>query len=119
LPSASIVAQFQLIGPSGIVANSTDRLLPTEPAKTRTPLLEESDLEDLEDEQDAEPVKIIDAVAMFDEFTVWGHDQIPAADDTFVKGIEEWVAFAEAIHSQPLTEERTPNQIVTLKEQTR
>jgi ribonuclease H2 subunit C len=67
-------------------------------------------LEDLEDEQGAEPVKILEAVGTFDEFTVWGHDQIPAADDTFVKGIEEWVAFAEAIHSRPSTEERPQNQ---------
>lgn len=28
---------------------------------------------------------------------------LPAADDPFVKGIEEWIAFAEAIHDQPVT----------------
>jgi ribonuclease H2 subunit C len=63
----------------------------------------------LEDGQGAEPVKILEAVATFDEFTVWGHDQIPAPDDTLVKGIEEWIAFAESIHLRPSTEERPQN----------
>jgi len=47
-----------------------------------------------------EPVKLMDEVAIFDEMVVWGHDQVPASDDTLVKGAEEWIAFAEAIHSR-------------------
>jgi ribonuclease H2 subunit C len=67
---------------------------------------EESDLEDLDEEEEeaAEPVQILETVATFEEVTVWGHDQLPAADDPFVKGIEEWIAFAEAIHSGPAIE---------------
>lgn len=47
-------------------------------------------------EQD-EPVKVLEKQATFDEYVVWGHETIPAADDTFVKGVEEWVKFAEAV----------------------
>jgi Ribonuclease H2 non-catalytic subunit (Ylr154p-like) len=35
--------------------------------------------------------------AVFDTITVWGHDRLPAADDNFVKGLEEWISFAEAV----------------------
>jgi ribonuclease H2 subunit C len=85
--------------------NSTDRVLPNKSANTRPAALEGSDSEDLEDEQVAEPTKILEAVAAFDDVTVWGHDQVPGSDDAFLKGIEEWIAFAEAIHSPPVTQE--------------
>ena len=45
-----------------------------------------------------QPVKAVEEVAVFDEMVVWGHDQVPASDDSLVKGVEEWIAFAEAIH---------------------
>lgn len=47
-----------------------------------------------------ESTKVIEQVAAFDELVVWGHDRIPSTDDHFVKGIEEWIAFAEAIHAR-------------------
>jgi ribonuclease H2 subunit C len=28
---------------------------------------------------------------------VWAHETIPAADDPYVKGVEEWIKFAEAV----------------------
>jgi ribonuclease H2 subunit C len=40
-------------------------------------------------------------VSSFDDMVVWGHDRVPDSDDTFVKGIEEWISFAEAIHGKP------------------
>jgi Ribonuclease H2 non-catalytic subunit (Ylr154p-like) len=54
-----------------------------------------------EDGEEPESVKILKEEAKFDEIMVWGHDRLPAADDTFVKGIEEWIAFAEAVWVDP------------------
>lgn len=85
---------------AGVVATSTDRCLPKEAPKPRRVDPDDSDLEELNPEEDAEPAKILESAARFDEVTIWGHDQVPAADDPFAKGIEEWIAFAEAIHSQ-------------------
>lgn len=54
---------------------------------------------DDEDEDGAEePVKILEQVSDIKEITVWGHDQLPASDDTYRKGIDEWLSFADAIH---------------------
>jgi Ribonuclease H2 non-catalytic subunit (Ylr154p-like) len=50
-----------------------------------------------EDDEQREPVKILKEEAKFDEVTVWGHDRLPAVDDSFVKGIEEWIMFAAAV----------------------
>ena len=54
-----------------------------------------------EDDGQPEPVKILKVEAKFDEMIVWGHDRLPAADDTFAKGIEEWITFAEAVCVAP------------------
>jgi ribonuclease H2 subunit C len=55
------------------------------------------DGDDHDDDDPPEPVHILCQEAAFDEITVWGHDVVPAADDGFVKGIEEWISFAEAV----------------------
>lgn len=66
----------------------TDRVLPsTNRDKPGDVLLEEEE----------EPVKVLEAQATFDSFVVWGHEHLPAADEAFVKGVEEWIHLAEAV----------------------
>lgn len=50
-----------------------------------------------EESEREEPVKILEQQASFGDYVVWGHETIPAADDPLVKGVEEWVKFAEAV----------------------
>lgn len=42
-------------------------------------------------------MKILEEQSTFDEIMVWDHEVAPAADDPFVKGVEEWVRLAEAV----------------------
>jgi len=56
--------------------------------------------DDDEEPELPEPVKVVEEVSNFDEMTIWGHDQLPASDDNFINGVEEWISFAEAIHSR-------------------
>ena len=44
-------------------------------------------------------VKTTECLAEFDEIVVWGHDQVPGEDDEYARGMEEWIAFAEAVSS--------------------
>ena len=53
--------------------------------------------EDGEDE--IEDAKTLEEVAEFQEVVVWGHEDVPAGDDTFVRGIGEWLSFTECIHN--------------------
>lgn len=76
---------------------STDRCLPQQQEPKVTEDDSDSDVQILDDEE-PEPVKILETTAEFRDVVVWGHDQVPAPDDTFVKGVEEWLAFADAIH---------------------
>lgn len=57
---------------------------------------QEGDLHD-EDGDDEEEVKTIDEMGSFEEVVIWGHDSIADGDDAFVKGIGEWISFAEAV----------------------
>jgi ribonuclease H2 subunit C len=87
----------------GLTVLKTDQILPLNSKEPRSVHLGQSeDDEDIsEDEERPERVKILKEEATFDSITVWGHDRLSAADDTFAKGIEEWIGFAEAVCIRP------------------
>ena len=60
------------------------------------PVDDEEDEDELREEE--EQVKVVEEIGTFDEIIVWGHEQVPAGDDLFVRGMEEWIGFAEAMH---------------------
>lgn len=76
----------------GLVLRSSDKTI-------IEPILPQEEDEEEEPEL-PEAIKVVEHVSSFDNITVWGYDHLPAADDSFVKGIEEWTAFAEAIHGK-------------------
>ena len=63
--------------------------------------LEERDMDEDDEggEDDEEEVKILEEVAYFKEFIVWGHAAVADGDDAFVKGVEEWIGFAAAVRA--------------------
>lgn len=73
----------------GIVLKATNRTI-IDPANLAD--------DDEEEPEIPEPVKIVEEISTVEDLTVWGHDHIPASDNNFVRGVEEWIAFAEAIH---------------------
>ncbi|KAJ5894508.1 Ribonuclease H2 subunit C, partial [Penicillium taxi] len=73
-------------GYQGVIATRTDKVLPSQNQQAAD--------EEAEPEQ---PVGVIETQGTFDEVIVWGHESLPLADDTFVKGVEEWVKFAEKV----------------------
>ncbi|THC99525.1 hypothetical protein EYZ11_000985 [Aspergillus tanneri] len=73
-------------GYQGIVAMPTERLLPSTQNKSANEEVEQDD-----------PVKVLEKQATFDEIVVWGHEAVPASDDTFVKGVEEWAKMAKVV----------------------
>ncbi|PYH94111.1 ribonuclease H2 subunit C [Aspergillus ellipticus CBS 707.79] len=85
-------------GYEGVVAMPTDRVMPS----TQT----NADVE-VEEVELEEPVKVLEKQGTFDEYIVWAHDWVPAADDSYVKGVEEWIKLAEAMHCQPNSEKKT------------
>ena len=50
-----------------------------------------------EEEDEVEEVKVMEQKAVFDEMVVWGHEVLPEDGDEYVKGVEEWIALAEAV----------------------
>ncbi|KAH8678892.1 ribonuclease H2 non-catalytic subunit-domain-containing protein [Tricladium varicosporioides] len=77
-------------GYRGIVLASTDKILPKESHSSST------EHEDAENEVD---IKLLEEQAEFDEIMVWGHEMVPdKTTDPYVRGMEEWLTFAEQIH---------------------
>ncbi|KAL9601060.1 MAG: hypothetical protein Q9219_002769 [cf. Caloplaca sp. 3 TL-2023] len=65
--------------------------------------------EEDEDEEDEE-TKVLEEVGLFEEMVVWGHETVVETDDSLVKGLEEWIDFAAAIHQpgvEGATQEKT------------
>ncbi len=99
----SCIRRIHLIEMSGLAVSKTDQVLPSTTKESQ--FANTGHLEDDEDVPDdearAEPVMILKEEARFQDITAWGHDRLTAADDNFVKGIEEWIAFAEAVCISP------------------
>ncbi|ODH49901.1 hypothetical protein GX48_03990 [Paracoccidioides brasiliensis] len=109
-------------GYQGVLASQTDRILESQTSKsginrdnnhdrTRGNFNEDGNVEEEEEEEeeeeddddDDEPVTtILEKEGTFSEFVVWNHQKVPAADDPFVKGVSEWIQFAEAVHHELL-----------------
>lgn len=75
----------------GVVATPTDRVVPASQQAPQNAATEDGDAEP------EEPVKVLETQGTFDDMVVWGHEILPAADDSYVKGVEEWVRFAETV----------------------
>jgi ribonuclease H2 subunit C len=82
---------------TGAILTVTDKQL----SQSRTQVQSNGDdmMEDGEDETMPVEVKIAEQVGEFDEVVVWGHGgEVDAGQDMFVKGLREWVQFAESMH---------------------
>ena len=79
----------------GMIVRTTEHTLEPSPSSTLRTAVDS----DEEDEEKAEPVRVLENVSDIKQVIVWDHDQQPAADDPFRKGVEEWLSFADAIHN--------------------
>lgn len=77
----------------GVVLSTTGRILPQ--PKSNDPVATDDD----GDEQEESPeVKIMEEQASFEEIVVWGHESLPEGSvDPYVRGMEEWIGFAELV----------------------
>ena len=55
-----------------------------------------------EGEEDQEEATMLKEVGSFEKIVVWNHESMVNGDDAFVKGVSEWIDFAEAV-SLPIT----------------
>ncbi|KAH0547695.1 hypothetical protein FGG08_000184 [Glutinoglossum americanum] len=91
-------------GYRGVVMSSTDKLLPPKNNCDKPPrdFAMLHDERSVDDDEQPEEIGIIEEQASFEEIVTWGHEALPdPSTDPYVKGVEEWVAFAEQINSFP------------------
>lgn len=87
----------------GALLEITDKLAPRTPSQpSHAHTADEEDQDDMEDEvldELPEEVKIAEQIGEFEEMVVWGHGgQVDEESDMFVRGMREWVGFAQAMH---------------------
>ncbi|KAK8161253.1 ribonuclease H2, subunit C [Phyllosticta citrichinensis] len=58
--------------------------------------------DDSEEDEETVEVRVVEEVGHFDRVVVWGHESVPdEAEDSYSRGLTEWLTFAQAMHSQP------------------
>ena len=86
---------------TGAVLHVTDKQLPHSQAQ-RHAQIEEDREDDDEDAAEGEEVEIniAEQIAEFEEVIVWEHGgAVDGEQDMFVRGLTEWVGFAESMHA--------------------
>jgi ribonuclease H2 subunit C len=64
--------------------------------------------EDAEEESMPVDVAIAEQVGEFEEVVIWGHGgEVDASQDMFIRGMTEWVGFAESMHCGKEGEEKS------------
>lgn len=82
-------------GYKGVILSSTDQKLHKEPRVSE-------EEEELDENEQSENIGILEEQAEFDEVMFWGHEALPdESTDPYVRGVEEWITFAEQVGSGP------------------
>lgn len=54
-------------------------------------------------EEEQEDMTVLDEIGSFDNLFLWNYESMITEDDAFVKGLNEWISFAEAVsHAFPV-----------------
>lgn len=69
----------------------------TDLEKGKLRIEEDEEEEGEEDGEQVQTVGTLKEVAEFEEMIVWDHEAIRSSEDAFVKGMEEWIRFAEVV----------------------
>ena len=59
--------------------------------------IEKQDSREGEDLEEEGEISMLQELGSFDQIVLWGHESTIEGEDPFVKGMEEWIGFAEAV----------------------
>ena len=65
--------------------------------KTALQSHDKGDLEGEKAEEEQEEATLLEEVGSFEKMVIWNHESMVNGDDAFVKGVSEWIDFAEAV----------------------
>lgn len=68
-----------------------------EDAGVEQPSLDSDRMAEDPEEEEVEEIKFLKETGKFDKVILWGHGGVVEDDDAFVKGLNEWVGFADAV----------------------
>lgn len=65
--------------------------------KTAFEKIEKESLEGEGGEEEQEEVTVLNEIGSFERVVIWNHESMVDGDDAFVKGLGEWISFADAV----------------------
>lgn len=68
-----------------------------ENAGIEQPSLDRDRMTDDPEDEEVEEIKVLKETGKFETVVLWGHGAVVEDDDAFVKGLNEWVGFADAV----------------------
>jgi len=86
---------------TGAILHITDRQLPQSRTQPQQPSADDDDDDEDAGVEESTPVevKIAEQIGEFDQVIVWGHGgEVDGSGDAFIRGMDEWVGFAESMH---------------------
>ncbi|KAH8808699.1 ribonuclease H2, subunit C [Xylogone sp. PMI_703] len=102
MPDGKSTAYFRgrkLVGKTLVLPDGYRGVVLT-PTETPKPTTQEPEVIDVDaDEPEEEIAGFMEQHASFDGVLVWGHEVGLSEEDTYIKGVEEWIGFAKKIHS--------------------
>ncbi|XDG09903.1 hypothetical protein ABKA04_009518 [Annulohypoxylon sp. FPYF3050] len=89
-------------GPEGYYGTIVEKSEPKKPEKSSNDE-EMTEVIEIEDDSDDQlETGAMKGKATFDELMVWNHESLAnSSEDPYLRGMEEWISFAEQIHSYP------------------
>lgn len=75
--------------------------------KTAFEKIEKESLEGEGGEEEQEEVTVLNEIGSFERVVIWNHESMVDGDDAFVKGLGEWISFADAMHAPGAEEGKT------------
>lgn len=80
---------------TGTVLHITEKDVPSSTDTTTG----NNSIEEEDEENENIETKVADKAAEFDEVVIWGHGgPVDESEDVYVRGMREWIGFAEAMH---------------------
>ncbi|KAL1955296.1 hypothetical protein VTO42DRAFT_8828 [Malbranchea cinnamomea] len=80
---------------------------PIDVAESNWVVDDQEEEEDKYDEEQESETTLLDTHGKFTHIQIWKHEKLPGPDDVFAKGLNEWIRFAETIHSDRSTSTTT------------
>ena len=83
-------------GYQGVIVQDAGKERKPKEDKVRA-MMQECEAGEEEQDEDQEELGLLEEMGSFENIVVWGHESVAGNEDPFVRGMIEWISFAEVV----------------------